>query len=223
MCQKEPTNQDGQDNAQEKPETKQPGEQNESAVLVEYVDFKLNQFAERIEQALSENGRRFDQLQEAISNQTLQLQQAIQVAAKAQQEMGQYLNRAYERHALNPAILIVAGLAEELLHQKQLANQIASKISGCTSLQPLLEAASIGGQVAQDRLAYLDIEQICPEQGEELDLAKHETASVEDTEDQGLHRKIAQLISPGLIFRGEVLRQAKVSVFRFIGQAQTAP
>ena len=222
MCQKESTNQDAQDNAQEKPETKQPGEQNGSPVLVEYVDFKLNQFAEQIALALSENSQRLEQLQAELSNQTLQLQQAIQVAARAQQEMGQYLNRAYERHALNPAILTVAGLAEELLHQKQLADHIASKVSGCTSLQPLLETAGIGGQVAQDRLAYLDIERICPEQGEELDPVKHETASVENTEDQGLHRKIAQLISPGLIYRGEVLRQARVSVFCYSGGQNTA-
>ena len=222
MCKKEPIDPNGEKEELHKQQPEESEQGHESEEIVDESDRGPEKGSEGTELLLEQLKQELERLVGSCEGQAEQIRLAIQTAASCQRATAEVLNRNFERHALNPAVLSVGALAEELLRINQIAQEVKGKISGCPALEPLIEAATIGSQLAQDRLAYLDIEKICPEQGEELDPARHETTSVEDTENPGLHRKVAQLVSPGLIYRGEVLRPAKVSVFRFTGQAQTA-
>ena len=60
----------------------------------------------------------------------------------------------------------------------------------------------------------LDIEKITPKTGDNIDHQLHAAHGHTDTHDDFLHGKINQVFAPGIVYRGKVLRQAKVSMFR---------
>ena len=169
---------------------------------------------ETVRETLDQLKQRIQEQSKVLQGHGRHMQQALEIAASCQRQTSEYLNRTLERHLVNPAIRTVGTLAEELLRLSGMVLDTGKEVSGCPAIKPVIEAALVGQKVAEEELACVDIERICPSGGDEIDAARHEVYGTVDTDDGQLHGKIAELITPGLSFRGEVLRQAKVTVYR---------
>jgi molecular chaperone GrpE (heat shock protein) len=139
----------------------------------------------------------------------------LDTAAKCQEQATQSLNHALERHALNPAIETVVSLAEELFRLRDVALQPNTDDQPAGRLQTLAEEINISAQIAQEKLDYLDIAHITPSRADPIDPKKHSICRCTDTKDKTLHGTVSQLVRPGVMYRGEVLRPAAVAVFRY--------
>ena len=170
---------------------------------------------ERPEESVVEPLSQDQKMDEAVLKKALDIvSQAIERTTECQRVTADLLNRAFERHALYPAVRAVWALAEEISGLNRLAKETADRISGCPALRPLMEAAALASLVAEDKLACLDAKRICPCPGESFNPARHEPVGVVETEDESQRGRVAELVSPGLEYRGEVLRQARVKIFR---------
>jgi len=96
-------------------------------------------------------------------------------------------------------------VADALKNSQELDPQIVS----------LIESISSTAEIAESKKASLDIQSIQPAEMEELDKDMHNIVDTVNTDDESKHKKIHQTFSPALIYRGKVLREAKVSVYRF--------
>lgn len=141
--------------------------------------------------------------------------QCLDIAAKCQEQATQALNHALERHALNPAVETVVALAEELFHLRDIALQPNTDDSPPGKLQTLADEISLAAQIAREKLDYLDIATITPSRADPIDPKKHSICRCTDTTDKALHGTVSQLVRPGIMYRGEVLRPAAVAVFRY--------
>lgn len=120
-----------------------------------------------------------------------------------------------EHYALHPAIETIAVLTDLI---EDLFQQVAALVENqepCLLLQPVIDSIANAARIAQAKLEYLDIEKIEPEQFDELDSDKHDVKQAVPIDDSSKHKKIERTLVPGLIYRGKVLRQAKVSVYRY--------
>ena len=164
---------------------------------------------------LKEIYRQLQHQSNTIAQQWCQLQECIKTTENCRQENAKILNHELERHTLNPAIETVVQLYDEIISLKNLAEKFKHEAKDCPAIVPLLRALQISADIAEDKLAYLGIERLTPAESDELDPIKHNACHAVQTNSEELHRKVSQLLSPGLIYRGKVLRQARVSVFRY--------
>jgi molecular chaperone GrpE (heat shock protein) len=156
--------------------------------------------------------QRLDRTLEALNRGYLQ---CLDIAAKCQEQATQALNHVLERHALNPAVETVVALAEELLRLRDIALQPNTDGSPAGRLQTLNEEINISAQIAREKLDYLDIAHITPSRADPIDPKRHSICRCTDTTDKALHGTVSQLVRPGIMYRGEVLRPAAVAVFRY--------
>jgi len=163
---------------------------------------------------LKEIRRQQQYLSDNIAQQWCQLQEHVKLIENSRQETAKILNHEIERHALNPAIETVVQLYDEIISLKNLAERLKHEANDCPSIVLFLRDLQIAADIAEDKLAYLGIERLTPAEGDDLDPRKHLVCHPVDTDKKELHGKVSQLLSPGLIYRGKVLRQARVSVFR---------
>lgn len=153
------------------------------------------------------------QLSNTVEKQGRCLTQCVNALRNFQLQIGKVLNHELERHALNPAIKTAVVLHDEIINLKTIAEKAKQEAKDCPIIQPLLNSLQISACIAEDKLAYLDIEKITASEGDDLDPQKHHCCNSIKTNDGKLHGKVSKLMAPGLIYRGKVLRQAKVSVF----------
>jgi molecular chaperone GrpE (heat shock protein) len=164
---------------------------------------------------LKEIRRQLQHQSDNIAQQWCQLQEYGKAVECCRQETAKILNHELERHALNPAIETVVQLYDEIISLKNLAGRLKHEAKDCPSIVPFLRSLQISADIAEDKLAYLGIERLTPAEGDELDPLKHNACHAVQTNSKELHGKVSQLLSPGLIYRSKVLRQARVSVFRY--------
>ena len=147
-------------------------------------------------------------LDATVANQTKGFEACIDTVSKCQDQTAKMLNSQLERHALNPAIEAVVALAEELagLKTKSITAEPNSRLT---------EEINIAAAIASEKLAYLDIEKISPGEFTCLIPHHHEVCGAQQTDNPQLHGKISMLLSCGIIYRGKVLKPAKVSVYRY--------
>ena len=167
---------------------------------------------EAVPRELRRQARHLDRRLERLNRGYLQ---CLDIAAKCQEQATQALNHVLERHALNPAVETVVVLAEELFRLGDVALQPNTDGSPAGRLQTLNEEINISAQIAREKLDYLDIAHITPSRADPIDPKKHSICRCTDTTDKALHGTVSQLVRPGVIYRGEVLRPATVAVFRY--------
>jgi len=138
----------------------------------------------------------------------------LQIVAECQKEAATFANHTVERHALRPAIETVDFLAGQIRQLHEQAASLAAGQTHCPLFQPVLDAIVEATKMAQAKCEYLDMETISPQPLDDLDLEKHEIRQAVSTDDAGKHRHVERTLIPGLIYRGTVLRRAKVSVYR---------
>jgi len=155
------------------------------------------------------------QVLECCRNQNNQVDY-IKIVADCQKQTAELANNALERHALNPAIetvFVLTGLFHEI-HQQTVT--LRENQSCCPMFRPILDSIAEAVNLAEAKCQSLDIEKIAPADSEDFDPQRHEIGQTAISKDSDMHRKIERTLVPGLIYRGKVLRQAKVSVYRYV-------
>jgi molecular chaperone GrpE (heat shock protein) len=66
----------------------------------------------------------------------------------------------------------------------------------------------------REKLAQLDVQRITPAEGDQLEPKLHAVCGSIETPDEHLHGRIGQLVTPGIVYRGKVLQQARIVLFR---------
>lgn len=171
---------------------------------------QLGEFGRRV-QALEE---RFDQFRALVEQQYRRDGEHMALLAACQQDTARVVNHELERHALHPAVEAVVALAEELSHLKDRASQLPDTGDDRDAMNKLRAEIDISCSVAREKLAQLDVQRITPAEGGELDARTHAVCGCVETADGNLVGQISKLVTPGIIYRGKVLRQARVTVFR---------
>ena len=179
-------------------------------LLCAHVYGQLGVFGQRV-QALEEQLHRLGTI---VEQQYRRDGQHVAILAACQRDTAGVLNHEVDRHALHPAVEAVVALAEELLHVQNCAGELLDGGVSGDDVDKLRAEIEISCTVAMEKLANLDVQRITPAEGEELDTQLHVVCGYTETADEGLHGRISKLVTPGIAYRGEVLRQARVIVFR---------
>ncbi len=159
---------------------------------------------------------RLRRLTRAYLNQTNRLESYLQVVTACQKQTAEFANHVLERHALYPAVETVDFLTGLIGQLNEQAASLVADHACCRVFRSLLEAIAEATRMAQTKREYLDMETICPGPLEDLDPEKDEVRQVVPTEDAGKHKRVERTVIPGLIYRGTVLRRAKVSIYRHV-------
>jgi hypothetical protein len=167
-----------------------------------------------LSQRVQDLERRLDRLGTSVEQQGRQHDQHVAVLAACQRDTAGVLNHELEQHALHPAIEAVVALAAELSHLQGCASQLVDAAIGGDGVGKLQAEIDISCSVARERLAHLDVQRITPLEAEEFDPTEHVLCGCVETADESLHRKISKLVAPGIVYRGKVLRPARVLAFR---------
>lgn len=161
---------------------------------------------------------RLRRLTRAYLNQTNRLESYLQVVTACQKQTAEFANHVIERHALHPAVETVdllTGLIEQLNDQ---ANDLLDAAAHCPMFEPLFGSIAEAARMAHAKREHLDMESICPAPLDELDIDKHEIRQAVCTDDPSKHKRVERTLIAGLIYRGTVLRRAKVSIYRHTEQ-----
>lgn len=161
---------------------------------------------------ISRMGRNLRNINQTIGRQYSDMANHLSMVRNCQEETARLVNGELERHALRPAVETAVILADELNRLEQLAVKLA--ITSHSDLGQLFDEIKISGQIARDKLEYLDITKIEPSRVDTLDHRFHTVVAAEKTSDSSLHGLISATIMPGMIYRGKVFKSAKVSVFK---------
>jgi len=157
---------------------------------------------------------RLDRLATAVEQQYRRDGEHMAILAACQRDTANVLSHRLERQDLYPAVEAVVALAAELHHLQDYAKQFLNASGGGDGTDVLRQEIDIGCTVAVERLAHIDVRMLAPCAGEELDPREHASCGYVETMDEGLCGKISKLVTPGIAYRGKVLRQARVTVFR---------
>jgi len=143
------------------------------------------------------------------------IETCVKTTANCQKQAAELANQYIERHALHPSIITVDMLADMILHMSRQAETLVQNQDLNPSLNPLLRSIVDAAKIAESKRQQLDIISIRPEESDELDRDRHEIVTAATTNDNDKHRKIHKTVTAGLIYRGKILRRARVSVYRF--------
>jgi molecular chaperone GrpE (heat shock protein) len=142
------------------------------------------------------------------------LEEYLKIVAECQKETAGLANNQLERHFLYPAIEAVAALTEQIRHLLEQITSLPETERFCPFVRPIINQVRQAAQIADNERNRLDINTIEPKELDDLDVDKHDVKQAVPTSDSTKHKKIERTLVPGLIYRGKVLRQAKVSVYR---------
>jgi GrpE protein len=146
------------------------------------------------------------------------LEKCFDTLADCQRQTADFANHALQRHVLYPSILAVDLLSSTICQMAQQANALKNSQQPNTQMMSLVESILSAAEIAESKKASLDIQSIQPAEMDELDKDMHQIINAVDTDDESRHKKIHQTLTAGLMYRGKVLREAKVSVYRFSGK-----
>jgi molecular chaperone GrpE (heat shock protein) len=155
-----------------------------------------------------------DRLGASIEQQGRQHDEHVAILAACQRDTAIVLNHELDRHALHPAVEAVVALAEELSHLNDCASQLPNVSVDGDGVDRLRAEMDISCSVAREKLANLDVQRITPAEGEQLDPKVHTVCGYVEMVDKNLHGRISKVVTPGIAYRGKVLRPARVLVFR---------
>jgi hypothetical protein len=147
-----------------------------------------------------------------------ELKNYFNIAATCQKQTAELANQSIERHALHPAILTVDLLADLISQIARQADTLINNQDISPSLAPLMPLISDAAKIADSKKAQLEIQTVSPVDGDNLDSSLHEIVKAITTDDEGKNKKVHDTIAAGIVYRGKILRPAKISVYRFSGK-----
>jgi molecular chaperone GrpE (heat shock protein) len=168
----------------------------------------------RLGERVQELEKRLEHLNTILQEQSRQYDEHVATLAACQKETADVLNHKLERHALYPAVEAVVALAAELSRLEGQARQLLPDSADGDQANKLLQELDISCRLAAEKLAHLDVAMITPDEKENFDPQAHTVCSFIETTDKRLHKRIAKIVTPGILYQGKVLRPARVSVFR---------
>ncbi|NQV34145.1 MAG: nucleotide exchange factor GrpE [Phycisphaeraceae bacterium] len=139
----------------------------------------------------------------------------LEIVAECQRLTANYANDTVERHALHPAIEAVFDLTN-MLHDLAAQFTDLDKCQINPLVRLLLNSISEAVKVANNKCDHLDIVKIVPQDLDAFDADKHQIRQTETTDESDRHKKIKTTLVPGLTYRGKVLREAKVCIYRYV-------
>ncbi len=134
---------------------------------------------------------------------------------QCQQQMAKLINRDIERFALDPAIETIVTLTDEILQANDVLNEFSNNRDSDHNFKDILQQLQLSAEIAQDKLVHLGIERIKPQLEDVVEAQRHDVCSYLCTTDKELHGKVSSVLCEGILYRGIVLKQAKVSVHRY--------
>jgi len=176
----------------------------------------IHKLCESNETQLAQLNDRLSKLLENQQNQTSSLEQYLHIVDECQKELAKLANNQLERHLLHPAIEAVDVLIKQIRHLLEQATSLPENEIFCPFVRPIVDSIKHAALIADAKSKSLDIETIEPRGLDDLDPAKHDIREAVKTDEPSKHRKVERTLIPGLIYRGKVLRQARVSVYRHI-------
>lgn len=147
------------------------------------------------------------QQQETMNSQIETVSQCQQRTAECQKLTAELTNRTLEKYVLHPAIETVDYLFNQLQEVQQ-----KHKTLNSADLTAELDSLLL---IAKDKCESLGIEAIIPRPLTEVDKALYQIAQVTSTDDKEKDMTIEKTLIAGLRYQGEVLRPAKVAVYRY--------
>ena len=175
---------------------------------------------------------RFEQLEGSVlasvdkqKQRTDSLERYFQIVADCQKQTAAFANNQFEKHALHPAIETVDLLSRLIQELYEQSNDLTLTDSQpqCPVFSTLIHSITQVSQIAKQKCLSLDMELIEPNRFDNFDPGKHNIEEALNTNDSQMHKKIFEMLNPGLLYRGTVLRQAKVSVYRFCKEKSAEP
>ena len=164
----------------------------------------------------------FEKLNDGISylievqkQQANNFERYLQIVADCQKQTAVFANNHFEKHALHPAIETVDVLTTLICQIHERTTNLSDAQIQCPLFKAILSSIKQTALVAKAKREYLDIERIEPDELDDFDPNKHEIKQAVVTNDNSKHKKIKETLAPGLIYHSRVLRQAKVSVYRY--------
>jgi molecular chaperone GrpE (heat shock protein) len=157
---------------------------------------------------------RLGRLGTTVERQYRQYEQDVAMLAACQRDTAGALNRQIEKTALHPAVEAVVALAAELSHLQACAEGLPDGGTSDDAAGKLRQEIEICCTVADETLANINAKRIMPSPGEPLDPKEHAVCGYVETSEEGLLGKIGTVVTPGILYRGNVLRQARVTVLR---------
>ena len=144
----------------------------------------------------------------------------VRIVAECQKQTAAFAGNELERHALNPAIETVFILTKTL-QDLDAQSAALSENQICSSISPILNSITAAVRLANDKCEHLDILKIAPKELDDFDPHKHEIKKATKTGERDKHKKVKSTLIPGLLYRGKVLRQAEVYVYRYVENLPT--
>lgn len=144
------------------------------------------------------------------------LEACLDTVADCQRKTADLINQKIERHALYPAVKSVNALASLIFDLTAEADRLVQLEPENPALSTLHRLLNDAARLAHDKQASLDMVAICPAEGDSLDSKRHEIVKAVVTDDTERHGDIESTVTAGFVYRGEVIRPAKVCVYRFM-------
>jgi molecular chaperone GrpE (heat shock protein) len=161
-------------------------------------------------------------LSEAISEKEkdiADMQRYFEITSECQKKTAELVNQNLERHLLYPAVLTVDILADTIRSIAQQTESLALPEQDNAPMAELIEAVRHAVRLVELKKDQLGMKEIRPHELEELDKERHQIVKAVLTEEPDRHKRICQTITSGLVYHDKILRQAKVTVYRFAKQS----
>jgi len=171
------------------------------------IEEKLAHIEKQLEKTAAENSGYIEQLQSCL-----------EVTARCQQSTSQIVNDNMQRHALEPAVKALAAVVCSV--SEIASHEVFDNKGYCRPLDSLSQSVAGAQQMAAEKLDSLDIEIIRPSYLDDFDPQLHQINTTVAAADKDAHARISRTLVPGLIYRGKILKTAKVSVFRYQNQSK---
>ena len=142
------------------------------------------------------------------------MERCVIITNEYQRNIEKSVNHELQRHVLYPAIESVALLADHISQLDQEIQRIIAKHQLCELFGPLQEMIAQSEIATQQQMEHLGMHWIRPNEFEKLDAKEHDIKQAIDVDDRNIHGKIKRTLIAGLAYRGTVLRQAQVAVYR---------
>jgi len=165
---------------------------------------KIDQFDEKITYLIEE-----------YNQQSTRSDTYLQIVSECQKQTAVFANNQFEKHALHPAIETIDTLTHLIQQIYEQTTKFSEPQTQCPLFSTIISSITQASQIAKEKSQCLDIESIEPEELDDCDPDRHEIRKAVKTNDKSKHKKIKETLVSGLIYRSTVLRQAKVSVYRF--------
>lgn len=180
---------------------------------------QLYQFLADMHTRLTQQNKCLSETVSAKEKDIADMQRYFEITSECQKKTAELVNQNLERHLLYPAVLAVDTLAETIHIIAQQTESLALPEQDNAPMAALIEAIRHAVRLVELKKEQLGMKEIRPNELEELDKGRHQIVKAVLTDEPDRHKRICQTIASGMVYHDKILRQAKVTVYRFAKQS----